>query len=86
MKIPKGDKKRLIACLRGEFHLLKPKEVDNGGNTIWYSYGKRKSIKGIYDLLYKNNHEYEICGICEKTKDSLREYEKTLEKKCSEKT
>jgi len=85
MRLPKDDKKRLIAYLRGEIHLLKPKEINENGNIIWYDYGKRKSIKGIYDLLHRDKNMYKIYAVCEKTKTKLREYEEKLEKKCSEK-
>jgi len=77
----KNDKTRLIACLMGKFHLLKPEERDKNGNIIWHDYGKRKSIKGIYDLLHRDSHRYKIYAVCEKTKESLRKYEETLEQK-----
>lgn len=50
--------KRKIVYRDGNYQVLKPK--DSGNFDDWYAYGKRKSLKGLSDLLEKGAFEFDI--------------------------
>jgi len=62
--------KRKIIYQDGSYQLLKPRDDKVDG---WHTYGKKKSLKAIYDLIRSEKYDLEI------SKDvlrALREYEK----------
>ncbi len=84
MNNAKYDKRRKVAYIDGNFHLLKPKETnDKGKIEEWHPYGKQKSIKGIYDIMQSNI--YEIVEIDATANRYLEEYIRKKRKSLTEK-
>jgi len=80
--ITSGDKRRLIACIGGAYQLLVPERRDEEGRIVWSDSGEVKTIEQIHSIVNSGRNgskaEYVVSGVCSKTEDALRQYERQL--------